>query len=160
MKRRLFIVFFFFCALLLQAAFPHLPFAVCRLEFPLLVVFYLCFTATLFEGSVFLLLIGSILEVWSLPGSGLLTLSYLIVFMTVKILEDRLFLEGWMRALWVIPLTLYQKGLSLLLFPAGASFGSFHSLFFQAILHGLAFFGILVLDSRRGRLFPRRRVDA
>lgn len=145
MKRFLLIAFLFLFSVSCQAAFPHFPFASCRLELPLLVIFYSCFTFPLLQGGIFILASGLLLEAWSIPLAGIITVSYLIVLFTAKVLENHLFLEGIrMRGLWTAIFFLLQKGLMLIFFHKETLFPSGFFLILQSLVHGL---GSLVLFS-------------
>lgn len=157
MRHFFIIIIFFVFSLLFQAALPHFPGPSCRLEIPLLLLFYICFTSSFLEGGIEVLVLGFLLEAWSVPIPGLMTLSYLIVFMVVKVLQNHLFLEGvFIRGAWAVFLFLFQKGLLVLSLPDKVLFHSPFLLIVQSLLHGLIFMGFFVLVFRGEEWFRRR----
>ncbi|MBI2082933.1 MAG: hypothetical protein HYT76_05135 [Deltaproteobacteria bacterium] len=104
-----------------------------------------------------ILLFGFLLEAWSVPSVGLVTTSYLIVFFTVKILENHLFLEGiLMRGLWTVVFVFFQKGLVAAFFHEETLFPSWFWLTGQALLHGFVFLGFFYLVSKAEGQLRRR----
>jgi len=128
-----------------QEAVLHLPLAFIRLDLAWLVVIFLGFFVNLGPGGIAVFLIGLAQESLGAGGHGSLTLSYLAIFMILRLTHQNLFFQGGSsQAIWVMILTILQKALEgLLIHMHGNEFpyqlaGDWLYLLGTAFLQGLA----------------------
>ena len=129
----------FLALLLLQSTVRFLPTPELRVDLILLMVFYCGFSFSLARGGLAVLAMGLTAEIFSVPSYGLLTLSYLSVFFFLRVAEGRLLIEGnRARAVWVLLLTLMQKGVEAALLGGRGKIPPPLFLFASAVLEGAA----------------------
>lgn len=109
---------FLFYLVVLEASFlvqgwlVHFPLIGIRLDCVWLVVVYLGFFVPLFPGGLSVLLIALAEESLGAPCHGIVLLSWLPVYLFLRLTHHHLFFEkGFSQVTWIVLLTLLQKGI-------------------------------------------------
>jgi cell shape-determining protein MreD len=127
MKSFLFYLVFLIISLVLEMTIRHFPLVSIRIDLVWLSVVYLGFFVPVEVGGPAVFLIGLTEEAIGVPLHGILPLTYLIFYFFLRVTHQNLFFErGASQIIWVVLLTLAQKGLE-----QGLLFWQGYGLFFD-----------------------------
>ncbi len=106
---------------LLEGTIRHFPLLTIRVDLIWLMVVWIGFFVPLFPGGIWVLAIGLAREAIGAPFHGVIPCSYLAVYFFLRLSHHQLLFEkGATQIVWVVLLTLVQKGIeSALLFSLG-----------------------------------------
>lgn len=159
MKRVFFWLLFLEASFVLQGVLCHFPLISLRIDLPWLVVLYFGFFVPVFPGGFAVFLIGLAQESLGVPFHGALSLSYLLIYFLLRMIHQHLFFErGGSQLIWIVLLTLVQKGteLGLLLWQGYPVFFDPWHLFPSVLLTGFFSFLLFPFFQSRGTILWKR----
>lgn len=125
----------------LEGVVQHFPFTYYRMDLIWLLVLYTGFFVPLMPGTLAVILMGLAQESVAAPFHGILLLPFLTIYFFIRATHHHLFFYGQVpQVLWVIILTLAQKGITfgLLVWRGYEIPIGFFPLFGLAFLNGIA----------------------
>ncbi len=149
MKRLIFFLFLFLVGAALQGGIGFFPTFLVRFDLFLLLVIYAGLTTPLFPGGIGLLFLALAMEVIVAPQAGTLSLTYLFIFLILRMAHGRFFLDGAAaKWLWTFLLSLLHKAVIALLLQQPLLLWSLVDSLLNASLAVPVYSGIAFLERR------------
>lgn len=125
MKKVLFFIAVFLVGVTLQGGFWCWPSSQVKADLPLLLVIHLAMTGSFWLGGLAVLVAGLAMEALASPLPGVVSLTYLFLFVLAHLAREALYLEGiLMRLFLVFIFSIFQKGTESFLLGRGDLFSS------------------------------------